>query len=249
MEKNHNVDSIASYLQTFAKSSEVAKAINRFPKFNESFNAMVFWNLFLVHYEYVNNEKFIVTESSKTFVFTILYYFLQEQNFYKSPLLFNYDKCKTSLQKGLIVVGGFGVGKTSTVRTIVSLIEKLSVNYRLYPVRFHNTLEIVEEFESSDSIFKNDVINRYSKGFRVFDDVKNEREASNFGKIDLFKEILYKRCETKNYRTILLCNYDSEYPNDVHQAIESFERYGDRNFDRLFEAFNFIEFKGRSNRS
>ena len=55
MEKNHNVESIGSYMQTFAKPSEVAKAINRFPKFNESFDAIAFWNLFLVHYEYVNN--------------------------------------------------------------------------------------------------------------------------------------------------------------------------------------------------
>src|SRR5690606_37136646 len=95
---------------------------------------------------------------------------------------------------------------------------------------------------------RNYTTDQYSKGFRAFDDVKNEREASNFGKVDLFKEILYKRYESKNFRTILICNYDSDFPNDMEQVIESFSRYGDRNFDRFFVIFNFIEYKGISKR-
>jgi hypothetical protein len=34
----------------------------------------------------------------------------------------------------------------------------------------------------------------------------------------------------------------------MYQAIEGFARYGHRNYDRLFQAFNFIELKGKSNR-
>ena len=47
----------------------------------------------------------------------------------------------------------------------------------------HNTIDIVEEFENSLSNFRNDTINKYSKAFRIFDDVKNESEASNYGKL------------------------------------------------------------------
>lgn len=238
---------IAKYIIGLNNLISTSTVPNRFPQFPDV-SPVQFWNQFLEHFKLLNSKEFVITDDSKNFVFTILYYFLQKENFYKSPQIYKYEQCEISLKKGLIVFGGFGIGKTVIMKTIVSLIEKISINSRTISVRLHNTIEIVEEFENSDSMTRNYVISRYSKGFRVFDDLKNEREVSNFGKVDLFKEILYKRCERKNYRTILLCNYDSEYPNDMHQAIESFDRYGDRNFDRLFEAFNFIEFKGKSNR-
>lgn len=242
-----NENQIKNCITGLSNQISTSGITNRFPQFQDG-NPVQFWNQFLEHFKLLNSKEFIITHDSKSFVFTILYYFLQMENFYRSPNLYKLDSCEVSLNKGLIIIGGFGIGKTVIMKTIVSMIEKISINSRMIRVRLHNTIEIVEEFENSDPMTKNHVIGRYSKGFRVFDDIKNEREASNFGKVDLFKEILYKRCENKNYRTILLCNYDSECPNDMHQAIESFERYGDRNFDRLFEAFNFIEFKGRSNR-
>lgn len=169
-------------------------------------------------------------------------------NFYNSPLFYPVPTSEISLKKGLLIVGGVGVGKTSIVNTLLSLIKKCSLNYDQQPVRMHNTVDIVEEFESCANNSRTDIIRKYSKSFRVFDDVKNERVASNYGKVDLFKDILYKRCEYKNFRTVILCNYESEFNGDIYQAIEGFARYGHRNYDRLFEAFNFIEFKGTSNR-
>lgn len=219
-----------------------------FPKFHDLLSPINFWELFLIEYKIVTKKNFIISEESKQFTFTIIFYVFRDQIFKESPLLFLHEKCEVSIDKGLLVVGGFGVGKTSILKTIVSLVDKISINAAFYPIRMHNTMDIVEEFERSFAHERNDIINKYSKAFRVFDDVKNEREASNFGKVDLFKDILYKRCENRNFRTIILCNYDSQFPNDINQAIESFGRYGDRNYDRLFEAFNFIEFKGTSNR-
>ena len=221
---------------------------NKFPLLHDDFTPNHFWKLFLLQYEIVNQKKFVATETNKSFVFTLIYYFLRFENFYKSTLLYNVDNCEVALDKGLLIVGSFGVGKTSIAKTIVSIIENLSLNHYSNPVRMHNSLQLVEEFESSPSECRNEIITKYSKGFRIFDDVKNEREASNFGKVELFREILYKRCENKNYRTILLSNYDSEHPNDMAQAIDSFGRYGDRVYGRLFESFNFIEFKGKSMR-
>lgn len=248
MKLNSNCNTIASYIQNLNKSSFENDLTYRFPIFEETLTPNEFWKLFKLSFERINQKQFIVTQESKCFVFTLIYYFFRNEKFYKSPLIYKIDNCEISLNKGLIIVGGFGVGKTSILKTITIMIEKLSLNCNIYPVRIHNSIEIVEQFENSPSECRNDIINRFSKGFRIFDDIKNEREASNYGKVDLFKEILYKRYESKIFRTILLCNYDSEFPNDMQQAIESFGRYGDRNYDRLFEAFNFIELKEKSKR-
>lgn len=248
MEVNTNSNNITSYIASLEICNLSNEIFNRFPAFHEVITPNEFWKLFLIFFERVNHKQFLVSQESKSIVFTLIYYFFQNDSFYKSPNLHKIANCEIRLNKGLIIVGGFGVGKTSILKTFALMIENLSINFNKYPVRFHNSIEIVEEFENSLSEYRNDIINRYSKGFRIFDDIKNEREASNYGKVDLFKEILYKRYENKNFRTILLCNYDSEFPNDMHQAIESFERYGDRNYDRLFEAYNFLEYKGKSHR-
>lgn len=78
------------------------------------------------------------------------------------------------------------------MKTIVSLISKCRLNFDQQPVRMHNTVDIVEEFESCTNSSRINVSRKYSKSFRVFDDVKNEREASNYGKVDLFKGIFTK---------------------------------------------------------
>ncbi|WP_269684800.1 hypothetical protein [Flavobacterium lacustre] len=250
---HRNIYSVSDYIIKFKdvqyKELNAGVTVNgRFPKFLPSLTPLVLWNFFIIEYEIVNKRKFIISYESKAFVYTVMYYFLQSSKFYNSPLFYPVPNCEISLKKGLLIVGGVGVGKTSIMKTIVSLICKCSLNFDQQPVRMHNTLDIVEEFESCNNMSRNDVIIKYSKSFRVFDDVKNEREASNYGKVDLFKDILYKRSECKNFRTVILCNYESEFNGDMYQAIEGFGRYGDRNYDRLFEAFNFIEFKGTSNR-
>jgi hypothetical protein len=250
---HRNIYSVSDYIEKFKdfQSKELSSSQNeknRFPKFQSSLTPNVLWNFFLIEYEIVNKRNFVISFESKAFVFTIIYYFLQSPKFYNSPLFYPVPNCEISLEKGLLIVGGVGVGKTSIMKTIVSLIRKCSLDYDQQPVRMHNTLDIVEEFESCDNSSRINVITKYSKSFRVFDDVKNEREASNYGKVDLFKDILYKRCECKNFRTVILCNYESEFNDDMYQAIEGFGRYGERNYDRLFEAFNFLEFKGTSNR-
>lgn len=251
--EHRNIHPVSDYIEKFKdfQSKELSSSQNeknRFPKFQASLTPLVLWNFFLVEYEIINKRKFVISYESKAFVFTVMYYFLQSSKFYNSPLFYTLPNCEISLKKGLLIVGGVGVGKTSIMKTIVSLISKCSLNFGQHPVRMHNTVDIVEEFESCTNNSRIDVIKKYSKSFRVFDDVKNEREASNFGKVDLFKDILYKRCENYNFRTVILCNYESEFNSDIYQAIEGFGRYGDRNYDRLFEAFNFIELKGKSNR-
>jgi len=93
-------------------------------------------------------------------------------------------------------------------------------------------------------------------GDRYFDDIKTERHASNYGKVNLFKDILENRYNnrvqivkgvTKINKTFGTCNYKEGYEGNTEVALEEFgEMYGGRIYDRLFEMFNIIEFKGKS---
>lgn len=248
MENNLNNNSIQRFMSDIKTPNFSKTVIKPFPLFKEELTPLEFWKCFLKHFKNLNNKEFVIDKNSKTFVYTILFYFLKNQKFFDSPLIYRVDNSTNSFGKGLLIVGGYGVGKTIIINTIASLMNSISVNNHVYPVRFHTTKGIVEEFENSESTSKNSIIEKYRKGFRIFDDVKYEREASNYGKIDLFEDILYKRYETKNFRTILLCNYDPKYDKNMEKAIDSFSRYGERNYDRLFEGFNFIEVKGISKR-
>lgn len=61
----------------------------------------------------IEGQEFVVTEESKSLVFTLIYFFQKKDNFYKSSLLYSYPKTRIDLNKGLLIVGGFGCGKTS----------------------------------------------------------------------------------------------------------------------------------------
>ena len=77
----------------------------------------------------------------------------------------------------------------------------------------------------------------------MIDDLKAEGEAFKYGRKNLFNDILYLRYENRA-RTIVTCNYQENYPNDIGKAIEEFgTKYDGRIYDRLFEMFNIIEVK------
>ena len=62
----------------------------------------------------------------------------------------------------------------------------------------------------------------------------------------MFKELLEVRYEN-NAKTFITCNFDPNNLKDIQKALDQFLlRYGGRVYDRLFEMFNIIEFKGNS---
>ncbi|OIQ22174.1 MAG: hypothetical protein BM557_02020 [Flavobacterium sp. MedPE-SWcel] len=91
------------------------------------------------------------------------------------------------------------------------------------------------------------------KGSRYFDDLKTERIASNYGKVNIFKELLeerYNRVDPKTkkrLKTFVTCNFKEGFEDNLEKAVDEFgEKYGSRVWDRMFEMFNIIEFKGKS---
>jgi DNA replication protein DnaC len=245
MENNNQIKNYLEQLKT--QKNLPAKKVN-FPLFDRNLNIEKFLEIFKLQYTMLYKKEFVEINESLELVSTLFDYFTKSKDFLTSPLLYRIKDVDISLDKGLIIVGGFGVGKTSILKTFTEIIKNISLNFNQYPIRMHNTQDIVEEFECGGSDSRIDVIDKYSKSYRIFDDVKNERKASKYGIIDLLKEIIYKRCETRNFRTIIICNYDPENPDDMNQAIESFYRYEGQVYDRLYEAFNFIEIKGKSMR-
>lgn len=107
--------------------------------------------------------------------------------------------------------------------------------------------EIVESYEVLESpLQQKQFWLRMNRGTRCFDDVKTERTASHYGKVNLFKDILEKRYN-QGMTTYITCNYDADHPHDFQAGLAEFGKlYGGRLFDRIFELFNLVEFKDMS---
>lgn len=201
---------------------------------------------------------------------TVLYYiFSDSDNFLHSSLLS--DLSVPSINKGLLIVGGYGIGKTSIFK-ILSLIEhavtgpqriqifckniqghdtSLDLSYikgQLLRFKFFSANDVVERYESLEQNEKEEFWRWHSSGIKYYDDVMTEHVASNYGKIEVFKDIIEKRYNS-GWRTMISTNYGVEENKHVGTArtLEMMgERYGPRVYDRLFEMFNIIELKGRS---
>lgn len=213
-------------------------------------NAHKLVSIFLENYKKFNNKDFIMTEESEVNLYTIAFYFAKDESFFRSPNIVeeitiggNTKTSKPSFDKGLLIIGNFGNGKSSMLSTFCKTLQgvrdynfvfkaarKLSKDYG-----FVKTPEDKERFWF-----------HLNKPRLLIDDAKAEEEASNFGKIDLVRELIESRAD-ENKITHLICNFKNGFPNDVPMAIlELGEKYGSRALDRVFGNYNIIEFKGKS---
>lgn len=230
------------------------------------------YECFLACYRHVNERTFDETANNgegRIFARTMLLYFVRNKAFLKSPLVS--DKTEKSLDKGVMIVGKWGNGKTSVMRTIHYMFSR-SVNDPIYvknkdgvfyPLSAWNKRftmftanDVVDDYEWRDNTNKAEFWLDHTRGVKVYDDMLTERAVSNYGKFEMFKDVLEKR-NAKGLRTIVTCNYTSDV-----QTLERFKgkelidvtmyeigiRYGKRVYDRLFSDFNIIELNGKSMR-
>ena len=188
---------------------------------------------------------------------TLCAYFLEREGFYKSPLINN--KSNPNLKKGLMIVGTYGTGKTSILKTFYQIFSNAN-QHPITVIDIHGTEQflgryklgfgyftandVVKRFESIfDQLEKDLFWNRHKKGFKYYDDIMTESQASNFGKIEIFKDILEMRY-SEGAKTILTMNYSGQSVDETLEQIS--KKYGERVYDRIFEMFNIIELKGES---
>lgn len=121
------------------------------------------------------------------------------------------------------------------------------INYNNHVnLKFTTTVDAVSKFESIEDENMFDFKERLYRGHLIIDDLMADKQASRFGKSELFEEILFQRLENKKMNSIITMNYDSENPNNMEFAINKLSRYGGRVFDRILGSFNFVELHGKS---
>lgn len=228
---------------TIAKTKDYLKNINNTPVNKpKPLTKQELWNRFTNSFFKNEGRKFVQTSSTLENLETLFWYFLGDEN--------NFLKCKNlnssslpSLQKGLLVIGDFGCGKSS----IFWALEKSLKNVKGANFKGYTANQIVSDFERCTNMADKDLFyETMFNGTRYFDDVKTERIANNYGKADLLKDILETRNRNR-VQTYITCNFASGKVGDVPAALLEFKtRYGERVYDRLFQDFNIIEFKGDS---
>ncbi len=146
-----------------------------------------------------------------------------------------------SLRKGLLVFGSYGTGKTSSFHIIQNMAKHYQVRELWFPAI--STQEVVAKFNLEKN--KEDVIQYYSKGVFLFDDLGAEMEGNNifqYGKEEVFVRILlnrYRNFESLGTKTHITTNLN------LYQ-IE--QRYGKQLADRFIKMFNLLKLDGPSRR-
>ncbi|MEK0369709.1 MAG: hypothetical protein QQN55_00940 [Nitrosopumilus sp.] len=178
--------------------------------------------------------ELILTEQNKPIFDLISRYFAKDKSFNETNLTMN----QASLNKGLLIIGKYGCGKSSMMTVFQKMGQMLMPNNFMWFTSI-STLDLVDEFESADNISKEAFFKKYNNVRTIyFDDFGTESDASNYGKKNLMKEILEKRYMKRN-KTFMTTNLT---------LLEIKTKYGNRVFSRLQEMFNIIEFGGEDYR-
>lgn len=235
---------------TFENKNSILKVAEYYEEIEEKRNRkkeVVFitkqwlWKKFSENYFLQNGVRYSNSEISIQNIKPLIYYFIGDfENFKKCENLTLYSE--PSLKKGILLVGGNGNGKTSSMEALEASLKGINVSFKTY-----TTNAVVDMYEACSNSFDKDEFNRIMKNGRLnFDDVLGERVSSNFGKVDVMKEIFEQRYY-KGKKTHISINFKYEAPGDINEAlIQLGERYGAKVYDRIFSMYNIIEFKGSS---
>lgn len=195
---------------------------------------------FVKYWEQYSNKKFeIRNDHEKEFYNVICRYFandklIQGKSFEFAPF------SPIDLKKDLLILGGYGVGKTSMMMAFHEIGKYIAIKYGDLYLWFipSNCIEMITEFES-ESTDRGEFIDHYIKAHRYFDDLGRERNASKFGKINLMAELLEIRLNDKTKRTFITSNLTAK---------EYETKYGGAVWSRTKERMNILIYQGNDRR-
>ena len=211
------------------------------------------WGLFKKAFQLTAKKAFVESPDALANIAPLIEYFIRHPDFFKRKRLVTQlggEQLQPSFEKGLLIIGGYGNGKTSMMEALQLVFD----TYRM-PMRFkgYKAHELVTTYEriGADPLYQESSKYEFFHGLTTakglyIDDVKKEREASNYGKVNLIRDILEKRYDHGKGYTYITCNYrEGDQQFLLEDALAEFgEKYGGHIYDRLFEKFNILEFKG-----
>lgn len=200
------------------------------------------WKLFKKNFQTITGKTFEENKFTCQNLSALFYYFLQDEAFYTHENIIKTES-HPSLHKGLLIIGGYGCGKTSYMEAIEVSLKQL----KLPAFKTYSTNQVVLEYESCcTQQDKKSFYEKYTNGILFFDDLMSEHKANNFGHIEIMKDIIEMRYNNRK-PTFISANYDDHFAGDINQALLKIgNRYGPRVYDRLFEMFNILQFNGKS---
>ena len=188
----------------------------------------VFWNLFRSLY-----PEFQITQKNQQIVFSIFRYFLQQPDFNEFGIIKN----KPGLEKGLLVYGDYGVGKSTlfdAIHHMGRIILDQTQSTQLWFPRISTVHLLTRYYESQQNKNSNIKLEDYYRGKLYLDDVGKEDKAYN--REEIIGKLLFERHRRK-LKTFVTTN---ENPSAISA------RYGHHIGDRLPEMFNIIKWEGKS---
>lgn len=199
------------------------------PKNDFKLTKSIFWKL----WEYHSQGCYKINPDNAKVLKTVFRYFLKQEDFNQYGLI----KSVPSLDKGLLIYGNYGIGK-SLLFEILHEIGKELVKKRNDTSLWFNRISsgsFVDEYmrasRDKESTFS---LKNYYNGKLYIDDLGFEKKA--FNKTEVFADVLFERNKNKAI-TFVTTN---------HKPSEITERYGERIGDRLPEMFNIIKWEGKS---
>ena len=210
---------------------------------NTNFSKKELWHCFQKTFQEMHGKEFQNDEGAINNLKTLFFYFLKDNQFFKCENL-RADISIPSFNKGLLIIGGYGLGKTDYFKVF----ERIFKSYPHLRFKFYTSKALVHLYEICQTpLDKQSFFKDTERRIMFIDDISSERVASNYGHIDIVDEVIINRYDNK-LRTYASCNYTSN-DNCAKQTLEALGlRYGGRMYDRFHEMFNIIEFKGTSYR-
>jgi DNA replication protein DnaC len=173
------------------------------------------------------NREYIIDQHNKKLIEFFILYFAEDQSFNK---VFE----KHSLNKGILLIGKCGTGKTATFRIFKEIVKHSRKN--AFSIISSN--KVVKEYELNTSSF-----DKYASRKFCFDDFGTENISKYYGKTEeIFKTLLEERYINfieKDLKPYLTTNLSIEQIK---------QRYGERLHSRIFEMFNIILLDGNDRR-
>ncbi|ARN70631.1 ATPase [Nonlabens tegetincola] len=171
-------------------------------------------------------KQFKIYDEDKALLYKLINYFIGDQN--------ECDKFDLDLNKGLLLSGPVGCGKTTLMRLLPHLVpHKRYHQFALIPCRNivfgfnHLGYKTIEDYSDNKPY--------------CFDDLGVEATGRHYGKdCNVMGEILISRYEVFKQKDIL-----THITTNLN-AVEIEERYGERVRSRMREQFNLISFSAKS---